>query len=182
MKYIIDNIKALATKIISWSCMLTSKMLPNRKLYKSSVNPPARPINITPTASPADNNTATAESGGIFVDSLSLVIPSAAKIDTMNAVHIGYKFANNPIAIPPNAMCERASANNDCRLKTRNSPTTEQVIATATPETNARCMKPYWRISNTMICQPFATIAIITIIILDTIFLIEMDSHVGLHC
>ena len=104
--------------------MLINKILPNRKLYKSSVNPPANPINMTPIASPVDNNTATAESG-IFVDSLNLVIPKAARIETMRAVHIGYKFVNNQIAIPSNAICERPSANNDCCRKTRNSPIAE---------------------------------------------------------
>ena len=65
------------------------------------------------------------------------------KIETINAVHIGYKFANKPIAIPPNAIWDRASANNDCRLNTRNNPIVEQVIATATPDINARCINPY---------------------------------------
>jgi hypothetical protein len=76
----------------------------------------------------------------------------------MRAVHIGYKFVNNPISIPPNAICERPSANNDCCRKTRNSPIAEQVIATATPEIRARCMKPYCRISNIMKVQDFSTI------------------------
>ena len=118
-------------------------MFPNKKLYKSRVKPPDRLINTTPIASPADNNTATAESEGIFVDSFNLVTPNAAKIETINAVHIGYKFVNKPIDIPPNAIWDKASANNDCRLKTRNSPIAEQVVATATPEINARCIKPY---------------------------------------
>jgi hypothetical protein len=88
-------------------------MLPNKKLYKSRVNPPAKPIKTTPTASPDVNNTAIAESGGIFVDSLNLVIPIAPKMETINAVHIGYKLINKPIAIPPNATCDIASPNSD---------------------------------------------------------------------
>ena len=144
--------------------MLINKILPNRKLYKSSVNPPANPINMTPTASPVDINIATAESGGIFVDSLNLVIPKAARIETMRAVHIGYKFVNNPMAIPPNAICERPSANNDCCRKTRNRPIAEHVIATATPEIKARCMKPYCRISNTMMVQAFSTVSFIAML------------------
>src|SRR5919198_2677658 len=119
-----------------------SKMLPNKKLYKSSENPPDNPINTTPIASPADNNTATAESPEIFVDSLNLVMPREARIETTNAVHIGYTFVNKPIAIPPNAICERASPYNDCLLKTRKRPITEQPTATAILETNARCIKP----------------------------------------
>ena len=115
-----------------------SKMLPNKKLYKSSENPPDNPINTTPVASPADNNTATAESPGIFVDSLNLVIPREARIETANAVHIGYMFVNKPTAIPPNATCERASPYNDCLLKTKNIPMVEQLTATAIPEINAR--------------------------------------------
>lgn len=117
-------------------------MLPNKKLYKSSENPPDSPISTTPTASPADNNTATAESPGIFVDSFNLVIPREARIETANAVHIGYTFVNKPIAIPPNATCERASPYKDCFLKTRKRPITEQPTATAIPEINARCIKP----------------------------------------
>lgn len=119
-----------------------SRMLPNKKLYKSSENPPDNPINTTPVASPADNNTATAESPGIFVESLNLVIPREARIETANAVHIGYTFVNKPIAIPPNAICERASPYNDSLLKTRKRPITEQLTATAIPEINARCIKP----------------------------------------
>ena len=66
-----------------------SNMLPNKKLYKSSENPPDSPINTTPIASPADNNTATAESPEIFVDSLNLVMPTEARIETANAVQRG---------------------------------------------------------------------------------------------
>ena len=113
-------------------------MLPNKKLYKSSEKPPDNPISTTPNASPADNNTATAESPGIFVDSLNLVIPREARIETANAVHIGYIFVNKPTAIPPNAMCERASPYNDCLLRTKNRPIVEQLTATAIPEINAR--------------------------------------------
>ena len=97
-------------------------MLPNKKLYKSSEKPPDNPISTTPTASPADNNTATAE--------------------TANAVHIGYIFVNKPTAIPPNATCERASPYNDCLLKTKNRPIVEQLTATAIPEINARRINP----------------------------------------
>ena len=113
-------------------------MLPNKKLYKSSEKPPDNPISTTPTASPADNNTATAESFGIFVDCLNLVMPREARIETANAVHIGYIFVNKPTAIPPNAMCERASPYNDCLLRTKNRPIMEQLTATAIPEINAR--------------------------------------------
>src|SRR5919197_3379796 len=115
-----------------------SRMLPNKKLYKSSENPPDNPINTIPVASPADNNTATAESPGIFVDSLNLVIPRDARIETANAVHIGYTFVNKPIAIPPNATCERASPYSDCFFKTKKIPIQEQLTATAIPEINAR--------------------------------------------
>ena len=113
-------------------------MLPNKKLYKSSEKPPDNPISTTPTASPADNNTATAESPGIFVDSLNFVIPREAIIETAKAVHIGYMFVNKPTAIPPNATCDRASPYKDCFLKTNNRPIVEQLTATAIPEINAR--------------------------------------------
>ncbi len=64
-------------------------------------------------------------------------------MDTINAIQIGDIFANRPMAIPPKATCERASPYSDRRRKTRKSPITEQLMATAIPEINARCIKPY---------------------------------------
>ena len=129
--------------------MLIRRILPNRKLYKSRVNPFDKLISTTPTASPDDNNKATAESAGIFVNSLNLVMPIAAKTETINAVHIGYTFVNNPIAIPPKATCDIASPNNECRLNTKNNPTTEHTREIAAPEIKACCINPNCKISNT---------------------------------
>src|SRR5262249_31502799 len=119
------------------------RILPKRKLSKSREKPPAKPIKTIPIASPDDNITATAASGGIFVDCLNLVTPNDERTETTNAVHIGYTLVSRPIAIPPKAAWERASPNNDCLLNTRKSPTTEHVTATTTPDKKARCIKPY---------------------------------------
>jgi hypothetical protein len=64
-------------------------MLPKRKLNKSTENPPDKLTKTMPSASPDDSKIATAESGGIFVDCLNLVMPKAAKIETINAVYKG---------------------------------------------------------------------------------------------
>jgi hypothetical protein len=56
----------------------------------------------------------------------------------MNAVHNGYTFAYNPIAIPPKATCDIASPNSECRLSTKNKPITEQITAIMIPEIKAR--------------------------------------------
>jgi hypothetical protein len=77
------------TKIIKVSSTLTNRILPNRKLNKSIEKPFDKLTKTTPRARPDDSITATAESGGIFVDCLSLVIANAARIETMKAVHIG---------------------------------------------------------------------------------------------
>ena len=51
------------------------------------------------------------------MDSLNSVVPNAAKNLKYKLWHYRYKFANKPIAILPNAISDRASANNDCHLK-----------------------------------------------------------------
>ena len=76
-------------------------------------------------------------------------MPIAAKTETINAVHIGYTFVNNPIAIPPKATCDIASPNSECRLNTKNSPTTEHTSEIAAPEIKACCINPNCKISNT---------------------------------
>ena len=76
-------------KIIKVSSTLTKSILPNRKLNKSMEKSFDKLTKTTPRARPDDSNTATAESGGIFVDCLNLVIPNAARIETIKAVHIG---------------------------------------------------------------------------------------------
>jgi hypothetical protein len=71
------------------SSLLTRRILPNKKLNKSRVNPPDTLIKMTPIARPDVKSTAIDESGGILVDSLSLFTPIADKIATMYAVHSG---------------------------------------------------------------------------------------------
>ena len=111
-------------------------------MYKSSENPPDNPINTTPVASLADNNTATAESPGIFVDSLNLVIPREARIETANAVHIGYTFVNKPILFlqMPHVREHHHTMIASSRLERDQSQSS--MTATAIPEINARCIKP----------------------------------------
>jgi hypothetical protein len=79
------------------------------------------------------------------------VIPNAARIETMKAVHIGYIFVYIPIAIPPNAICESASPKREWRLKTRNNPIIEEITAMATPAVKARCIKLNSRISRIIV-------------------------------
>ena len=98
-------------------------------------------INTTPTASHDESNIAIVESGVIFVDSLNLVIPTAPSIEMIIATHIGYTFMKRPSAMPPKAICDKASPNKECRLKTKNNPTTEQITATATPAISAHFHK-----------------------------------------
>jgi hypothetical protein len=98
-----EIIPMLNTKTVISSWKPTNKILPNKKLNKSRLNPWERLINITPKASPEDSNIAIAESDGIFVESFNFVMPKAASTETINAVHIGYKFKNIPKAIPPKA-------------------------------------------------------------------------------
>ena len=83
------------------------------------------------------------------MDSLNLVMPIAAKTETINAVHIGYTFVNNPIAIPPKATCDMASPNSECLLNTKNSPTMEHITEMAAPVIKACCINPNCKISNT---------------------------------
>ena len=123
-------------------------MLPNRKLNRSRENPPDRLIRTIPTASPDESKIATDESGGILIESVIFVIPSAAIIVKAYAVHIGYKLRNSPIDNPPKATCDMASPNNECFLSTRNKPIAEHIAATAMPEINARCINPNSRISK----------------------------------
>lgn len=70
-------------RIIITSSIVTRRILPNRKLNKLIVNPPEILIRITPIASPEVKRTAIEESGGIFVDSLNLLTPTADKMATM---------------------------------------------------------------------------------------------------
>src|SRR6476620_2233708 len=78
-------------------------------------------------------------------------MPNTASTETINAVHIGYKFKNIPKAIPPKATWDMASPKSDCLLKTRNNPITEHIIATAVPVIKARCIKANLNISNDII-------------------------------
>lgn len=75
--------------IVTISMLFTNKMLPNRKLNKSTEKPFDKLIKITPNENPKDSNTAIRESEGRFVICLIFVIPMEATIDRINAVHNG---------------------------------------------------------------------------------------------
>jgi hypothetical protein len=83
-----DIIAISNTKTVISSWKLTNRILPKRKLNKSRLNPLDKLIKTTPNASPEDSKTAMAESGGIFAESFNLVMPNAAKTETINAIHI----------------------------------------------------------------------------------------------
>jgi hypothetical protein len=116
-------------------------MLPKRKLNKSTLNPSVALIKSTPTPRPDTKSTAIAASPEILVLFLSFVIPNAPHTDTANAVQSGYTPASSPTEIPPNAMCATASPKREYRLKTKNTPINEQIIAIAIPASNPFCMK-----------------------------------------
>lgn len=139
----IERTKILAITIIRASWELTSRMLPNKKLKRSNENPPDRLTKMTPMANPEESRMATAESGGIVIESLNLVMPNPASTVKINAVHIGYRLRKRPSDNPPNATCDIASPNKECFLSTRNKPMTEDMVATAMPAIIARCMNPY---------------------------------------
>ena len=65
---IIDKIMPVIASIISVSSILTSMMFPNKKLNRSSVNPPDRIISNMPSARPDESNMATVASAGILAD------------------------------------------------------------------------------------------------------------------
>lgn len=71
------------------SSKLTSRILPNRKLKRSTEKPQAKLRRRIPIARPAVSIIATAESAGIFDERCSLVIPRAARIEAINAVQRG---------------------------------------------------------------------------------------------
>jgi hypothetical protein len=100
---IIEIIVILRNTIVIVSCILISRMLPNRKLKRSNENPPDRLIRTIPTASPDESKIAIDESGGILMESVIFVIPNAAIKVKAYAVHIGYRLRNSPIDNPPKA-------------------------------------------------------------------------------
>jgi hypothetical protein len=65
---------------------------------------------------PDESRIATAESGGIIIESLSFAIPNPASAVKIYAVHIGYKLRNRPNDNPPNATCDMASPKRECFL------------------------------------------------------------------
>jgi len=65
------------------SSLPTRRILPNKILNKFSVNPPEILIKITPIAKPDVKSTAIEESGGIIVDYLNLLTPTAVKMATI---------------------------------------------------------------------------------------------------
>jgi hypothetical protein len=71
------------------SSTLTSKMLPNKKLNRSSVNPPDRLISSMPSARPDESNMATVASAGILVDSRNFVMPNAPSMESVRPVQRG---------------------------------------------------------------------------------------------
>lgn len=135
------------TKMSKVSSKLINRMLPNRKPNRSTENPPDKLNRRTPSAKPADSMIATAESAGILVECLSLVIPTEARIEATNAVHSGYVLVNRPMARPPKAIWARESPNKDCLLSTRNKPIIEHTEDIAIPAMSARCINPNSKIS-----------------------------------
>ena len=103
------------TAIISASFVPTSRMLPNRKLNKSTEKPPDRLVSITPTARPDVSTTTTAASPGILALDRSFCSPRPPNIETKNAVHIGNTPTNSPREIPPNATCDIPSPKSEYR-------------------------------------------------------------------
>lgn len=71
------------------SSKLTNRILPNKKLKRSTDSPPVKLKRRIPTARPEDNIIATAESDGICVECWSFVIPRAARIEATKAVQRG---------------------------------------------------------------------------------------------
>ena len=130
------------TAIISASFVPTSRMLPNRKLNKSTEKPPDRLVSITPTARPDVSTTTTAASPGILALDRSFCSPRPPNIETKNAVHIGNTPTNSPREIPPNATCDIPSPKSEYRLNTKNVPIKEHTTAVAIPATRAFCINP----------------------------------------
>ncbi len=75
--------------MVTISVLFTNKILPNKKLNKSTENPFVELIKITPKEKPNESNTAIRESDGRFVICLIFVILIEATIDRINAVHNG---------------------------------------------------------------------------------------------
>ncbi len=75
------RIPTVKVKMSIVSSTLTSKILPNKKLKISRVNPPERPIITRPMAIPEDKSTATEASPEMLNLSLTLVIIKALNIE-----------------------------------------------------------------------------------------------------
>ena len=106
-------IPALIARIIIVSSLLIKRILPNKKLKRSTENPPDELTRITPTAKPDTKTTATAESPDILVLCLNFWSPSPPNIETMKAVHNVKTPKNRPTEIPPNATCAIPSPNRE---------------------------------------------------------------------
>ncbi len=63
-----DRIMPVIASIARVSSTLTSMMLTNKKLKRSSVNPPDRLISSMPSARPDESTMATVASAGILAD------------------------------------------------------------------------------------------------------------------
>ena len=87
---------ALMARIIIVSSLLIKRILPNKKLKRSTENPPDELTRMTPTANPVTKTTATAASPDILVLCLNFWSPSPPNIETMNAVHKGKTPKNRP--------------------------------------------------------------------------------------
>ena len=96
-------IPALMARIIIVSSLLIKRILPNKKLKRSTENPPDELTRMTPTANPETKTTATAASPDILVLCLNYWSPIPPIIETMNAVHNGKTPKNKPTDIPTNA-------------------------------------------------------------------------------
>lgn len=125
-----------AIEMIS-SVSVIDRMLPNRKLKRSTLNPPARLAIITPPAIPMEERIPIAASASavVFLVIKRMMIDPRTPIG--RATQNGERLRSSPKASAPKVTCARPSPIRAMFLRTRKTPRIAQVTARKRPPMSA---------------------------------------------